>query len=178
MIITISGNPGSGKSTVAKIVARKLGLKPLSSGDFMRQLAEERGISLLELSRIAETDQFIDQEIDQRTIRFGKEHDDFVMDSRLAFHFIPHSIKVFLEVRPTVAAERIFREKRWSEKENTDVKTTLQKISERQESERKRYQQYYGVDYLDKRQFDLVIDTTQISAEDAAEKIFEFVKKK
>ncbi len=61
MIITISGKAGSGKSTIAKQLAKKLGLKHYSTGDFMRQMAKDKGVSLLELSRIAEKDKSIDQ---------------------------------------------------------------------------------------------------------------------
>lgn len=44
MIITISGYPGSGKSTIADIIAKKLKLKRYSVGNFRRELAKKRGI--------------------------------------------------------------------------------------------------------------------------------------
>src|SRR3989338_7586745 len=96
MIITIAGTPGAGKSSVAKLVAKKLKLKHYSTGDYMRQIALKRNISLMELSKIAEKDKTIDKELDNWQIKSGKTKDNFVIDSRLGFYFIPHSIKVLL----------------------------------------------------------------------------------
>ena len=98
MIITISGTPGSGKSTVAKIIARKLKLEHYSTGDFMRQLAEENKMDVLEFGKLAEKDRSIDEELDQRQINLGMEKKDFVIDGRLSWHFIPNAIKVFIRV--------------------------------------------------------------------------------
>ena len=56
MIITISGIAGSGKSTVAKLLAKKLNYNHYSIGEFMRDIAKEKNTSLLELSNLAETD--------------------------------------------------------------------------------------------------------------------------
>ena len=99
MIITVGGKAGAGKSTAAKNIAKKFGLKHYSSGDFMRQLAKERNITLLELSKLAEKDGSIDTEIDNRQIELGKKEDNFVIDGRLSAYFIPNSIKIFLDCR-------------------------------------------------------------------------------
>ena len=68
MIITISGKAGSGKSTIAKELAKKLKLKHYSIGDLMRQIAKEKNISLIELSKLAEKDNSIDKELDNWNI--------------------------------------------------------------------------------------------------------------
>ena len=120
MILSISGKPGSGKSTVAKSLASHLAMDHVSAGDFMRQMAAERGISVLELSAIAEVDDgAIDREIDDRSRKFGEERDEFVIDARLAWFFIPRSVKVFLDVSIEVATERIFGDRRGAEVERT-----------------------------------------------------------
>ena len=177
MIITITGNLGSGKSTVAKLIAKKLGLKHYSTGDFWREIAKERGTDVLGLNKMAETDRSIDNEMDKRQENLGKKGDNFVIDARLAWHFIPHSIKIFLDVTDEEAARRIFSEKRPEEKFNATLESTLKKIKERRESERKRYKELYNVDYYDKKNYDLVVDTTPIIAEQVAEKVMDFVKK-
>ncbi len=160
MIVTISGRPGSGKSAVAARVANALGVRHVSAGDFMREMAEERGMSILELSRSAEEGDEIDREIDARTTRLADEGSDFVMDARLGWHFAPRSVKVFLEVRPEVAAERIYGARRGSEHENVGLDETLAAIRRRTESEKKRYLSYYGLDYTDHSHYDLVVDTS------------------
>ena len=176
MIITISGDPGSGKSSVSRRLARRLGFKHYSIGDLMRRLAKKKGITLLELSRKAEKSKSMDEELDRIQIGLGRE-DDFVIDSRLGFYFIPRSRKIFLEVKEEVAAGRIFNHLRPEEKENTSLEKTLENIRKRKESEGLRYEKYYGLDCYDKEQYDLVLDTTNLTIEQTVEGIMGFMKK-
>jgi cytidylate kinase len=175
-IVTVSGRPGSGKSTVAKALAARLGLDHVSSGDFMRQMAAERGVTVLELSRQAEATDLIDREIDDRTARLGRGRDGFVMDSRLAWHFIPGSVKVFLDVSPDVAAQRIFGDGRAQESENVDLDATIASTAARAASESKRYRDYYGIDYLDATNYDLVVDTSALSVEEVVDEILAYLR--
>jgi cytidylate kinase len=177
MKITISGLPGSGKSTVGKALAAKLKLKHLSAGDFMREMAKERGISLLDLSKIAEKDRSVDEEIDKRTVEFGHKKDNFVMDGRLAWHFIPDSIKVFLTVDLAEAAKRIFNDFRPEEKENLTIEKVKENIERREKSEQLRYKQYYNIDYSDSKNYDIAVDTTKLSVAEVANIVAAFVKK-
>ncbi|MEM4246915.1 MAG: nucleoside monophosphate kinase, partial [Candidatus Woesearchaeota archaeon] len=128
MIITISGTPGSGKSTIAKMLAARLGYKHYSAGDFMRQMAVERGIALDELTRIALKDRSIDDEIDRRTVMLGKKEDNFVIDSRLGWKFIPNAVKILLTIRQEVAARRVFAQRRPDEKENISLERTKENM--------------------------------------------------
>ncbi|MAG08405.1 cytidylate kinase [Candidatus Woesearchaeota archaeon] len=171
MIITISGKPGSGKSSVAKLIAKKLKLKHYSIGDFMREIAEKKGISLLELGKIAEKERWVDEELDKRQIELGKSEDNFVIDSRLGFHFIPNSVKVFLEVDLKTAAERIFNCRRKEEKENLTLNKTMENVKRRIKSERLRYKKYYSLDCYDKKQYDIIVGTTGMPAEKVSEEV-------
>lgn len=178
MRITIAGTPGSGKSTVARKVAKKLGLMHYSVGDFMRAIAKKRKITLLELSRIAEKDKGkVDKELDNMQIKLRKK-DDFVIDSRLGFHFIQSSIKVFLNCHENEAARRIFYHLRKEERENSSIKETLANIKRRKLSERIRYKEYYGIDINDMKKFDLVIDTTKADVNSVVSKIISFIKER
>jgi len=178
LIVTVSGMPGSGKSTLARNLAKALGLRHHSTGELWRKLAAEKGLSPLELNKKAESDERIDREIDERTEKLGKRENDFVMDSRMAWHFIPHSIKIFTKIRPEIAAKRIFKDMREGERENKSEKKTLKSLKKRMKSERKRYKQLYGVDYLDEKNYDFVVNTAKTSIEEAAEKALEFVKQR
>ena len=171
MIITISGRPGSGKSVVASRVAGAIGVEHVSAGDFMREMAEERGISILELSRLAERNDDIDAEIDGRTRRLADTADDFVIDARLGWHFVPESYKVFLDVRPEVAASRIYQAQRGTERENTDLDATRGAVESRARSETLRYRDYYGLDYTDPSHYDLVIDTSDLTVDQVVERV-------
>ena len=175
MIITISGKAGSGKSTVAKEVAKKLNLKHYSIGDLMRQIAKEKNMSLIELSRLAEKDRSIDTELDKKNIEL-REEDNFVIDGRLTAFFSPYAeLKVFLECKDKVRAERILNDKREEEK-SRNINALIKKIKQREQSERKRYKNLYDVDYYDKKLYDLIIDTTNLSVKEVVEKIIKAVK--
>lgn len=177
MIVTISGKPGAGKSTVAKRVAARLGLDHVSAGDFMRDMAAERGISVLELSAIAESDGgAIDREIDVRTRDLGEERDGFVMDARLAWYFIPRSIKIFLDVSLEVAAARIFGDRRDDEEENVDLLATRAAVASRLESESLRYRSYYGIDWLETRYYDLYLDTSPLTVAEVVDEVVDYVE--
>ena len=184
-IITMAGGLGSGKSVTAKIVAEKLGYPHYSGGDFMRKMAEKRGVSLADLGNMAETDASIDKEIDAMQKEFMDTNDSFVIDSRLGWFFAPDSFKVFLEVDPDVAAKRVLADlqKKAENRKNeaSEVLTTAEEVKNNQakrvESERQRYEEYYGIkDHYDKNHFDFCIDTNNTPAEVVAEKILEAYK--
>lgn len=175
MRIVISGTAGSGKTTVARELAKRLNYKHYSAGDFFGEIAIKKGIDLMELSRLAESEPAIDKEVDEMQRALNKK-DNFVIDSRLGAYFIPKSIKVFLDAELKTRAKRIMGEKRGDEKSKS-LKETIRSIKKREESENKRYKEYYGYNCYDRTVFDLVMDTTDIDAEEVAEKIMAFVKK-
>ena len=98
MIITISGKPGSGKSTIAKIIAKKLNLRYYSMGDIQRQIAKEKNITINELGKLEEKSDEIDKQIEEKQENLGKDEDNFILDSRLGYHYIPNSLKLFLQL--------------------------------------------------------------------------------
>lgn len=181
MILTIAGNPGSGKSTVAKRLAQTLNFQRYSVGDLLGQMALERGITINELMHAAETDPQIDKDADAFQTKLADHTDNFVIDSRLGFHFIPQSFKVFLKVDPAVGAQRIFNEPggRPDEPKTATVALLQQQIAERVESEKKRYAGYYGLaDYTDPKHFDLVVDTTRQTIEEVVKEILNTIPKR
>jgi len=179
-IITIAGKLGSGKSSTAKLVARELSFKHYSTGDFMRLIANKKDISLADLSLIAENDSSIDKELDDYNLEIGKM-DDVVLDSRLGFYFIPESFKVFLEISPEIAAERILEDKKTNPNRSTETsgsfnnkESIIEKINFRLLSERKRYKDLYNIeDQTAHSNFDLIINTEKIQIEEVSKKIIE-----
>lgn len=169
MIITISGKPGSGKNTVAEILAKKLNLKHHAIGDLQKGLAKEKGLTINEWAEIEEKDPSIDHEIDEKQRELGKE-DNIIVNSRIGFHFIPNSTKVYLDVDFEEGAKRILKRQG-----GASLEKTKEEIKRRMELE-KRFSRFYGINHLDKNNYDLWLDTTNITAEQAAEKIIEFLK--
>ncbi len=181
MIITISGSLGSGKSTVAKILAKKLQLTHHSLGDLQRELAKEKGLTLEELGELEKKDKTLDNELDDKQKKLGEEEDGFVIDGRLSFHFIPHSLKVYIDADESTRAERILQEVKKGnrdEEKASDVQGIIRKMRTRKKLEIERFGTFYNVNPHDTHNYDLLIDSTDIPAEEVAEKIIEFVNKK
>ncbi|OGE82572.1 MAG: hypothetical protein A2846_00390 [Candidatus Doudnabacteria bacterium RIFCSPHIGHO2_01_FULL_49_9] len=161
-IITIAGLPGSGKSSTAQGVATMLGYEHFSSGDLFRKMAAERGISVEEMNYAAEKQQQIDRDVDEMLVKMGKEKNNLVIDSRMAFHWMPRSFKVFLDLDLDTAAQRTLaniQKKGRVSQEGSSFEDVREKTAQRLVSEKKRYYNLYGVDVTDKKHFDLVIDT-------------------
>jgi cytidylate kinase len=167
--IAISGDLGSGKSTVCKLLLAKLpGFRLYSMGEAWRKLAEERGMTILELNQYSETHP-LDEEMDRNMAEMGRTPERIIFDSRLAWHFVPHSLKVHLTVDPRVAAERIYNDRRRGDAEEyASVEEALQKIRDRKESEKTRYLKKYGIDNTNLANYDLVIDTSERTPEEIA----------
>lgn len=176
MIITISGKPGSGKSTVAKLIAQKLNLKHYSMGDLQREIAKEKGITINELGKLEEQSDEIDKQVEKKQTYLGKSEDNFVIDSRLGYHCIPNSIKIFLDVDEEEAAKRIFKDKR-AEENFKDVESLKKHLIRRAKSEKKRYKEYYDIDFNNLKNYDLVVDTTNLDIKGVIDKILNFINK-
>lgn len=97
MKITISGLGGTGKSTVAKLLADRLGYESMSGGGIFRQMAAEQGMSVEEFDQfVTGGDESFDHKLDKRQEEYGKEHSDFVLESRLGWYFVPDAVKIKL----------------------------------------------------------------------------------
>ena len=138
--------------------------------------AKEKRLSLLEFNKLAEKDKSIDFELDNKLKELRKTKDNFVVDGRLTAFFIPNAeIKIFLDAADKTRAHRILKDKRQQEK-SKNLKESISNVKKREESERKRYKKYYGVNYLDKKLYNFIIDTTKLNPQKVVERIMEFVK--
>jgi cytidylate kinase len=177
MIISLGGKPGAGKSVVARLLAQKLKFKHYSSGDFTREIAKQKGITVLELAKLEELDKSIDEQVDKQQAELGKKEDNFVIDSRLGFHFIPRARKIFLDADIKIRAKRILEAKRTSEN-NSDLNKAIENIKEREKSEEKRYMNYYNINLYKPSNYDLVIDTSNLNVKETVNQILEFLGKR
>ncbi len=161
--ITIGGDNGSGKSTAGKKVARRLHYEHFSSGDFARNLALDAGFSSITEYLAAGRDRGpeLDKKIDDEVRRQG-EKKWIVIDSRLAFHWIPVAFRVLLLLDPRIAAERAFADtnvlRRQSESSRS-IDEAITDIIRRRENDVAAYQKLYDVDIRDPKRYDLVLDT-------------------
>ncbi len=179
MIISITGAPGSGKTSVGKLLAEHLGYNFYSVGGLRGKMALDRGILLDELNKIGESDASTDTSVDDYQKELGTKEDNFVIEGRLSWHFIPHSFKVLLTCDTMEAARRVFharkedQEGRADEPEYASVEEAKHAIEERIASDVRRYQKYYRLDYRDPSHYDLVVDTTNINGVPAVTEVVE-----
>ncbi len=171
--ITLTGDLGSGKSTVSRILCEHTGFEYISTGQVQRQLARELGLDTLEMNRLADTDPSIDKRIDGIFVALGHDPKGCVIDSRMAWFFLPDSFKVFLKTDVHVAVQRILYDPERDSEHYFSPEEAAQKILARKESENARFLAKYGADCSDLNNFDLVIDTAQRSQANVADLIFE-----
>ena len=177
MIITISGDIGSGKSTTGKLLRDRLQFNYLSTGAIQREIAEEMGLTTLELNKLTESRKDIDDRIDGYTKALNDSVENYIVDSRLAWHFIPSSYKVFLLCDEEIAAERISKDiNRKSDEENREVFYLIKKIKERRKSEKERFKKIYNIDFEDLNNYDQVIDSAYFLPEQIVALILEGIE--
>jgi cytidylate kinase len=169
-IIALSGDIGGGKSSVAKALQAITAYEIIGTGAIQRSIAQQRGVTTLELNKISQTDRSVDDEIDNYVINLGKTGDKLIIDSRLAWHFIPSAFKVFLSVDPLIGAERVFSAAR-SDEHNPSLQATLENNAKRQAFEDERFNKLYGVKFREASNYDLVVDTSIDTPEQIAAQI-------
>jgi len=158
MIIAIAGPIGVGKSTVARALADRLGYRYISGGEVFREMARQRGISVVEVNKLAETDPELDRTLDRRQAELARAG-NCVVESRLSGWMVDADLKIWLRAPVEVRAARVAR------REGQDVAAALRDLMERERSEWARYKALYGIDVDDLTPYHLVVDTTRWSAE-------------
>ena len=168
--ITIGGLPGSGTTTVARILKEKLGLPYVYAGDMFREMAEEHGMTLAEFGAYCEEHPEIDTSLDKKQemiLSLG----NVILEGRMA-GWISHnnnipSFKIWLECSEDERVRRVM------EREDGEFESVRMQIREREKSEKRRYRDFYGIDLDDTSIYDIVIDTTSIPPEEEVGKIME-----
>lgn len=159
VVIAVSGPHGAGKTTVAKFLAKKLGLRYISAGEIFRKMAAEMNMSLEDFSKYAEKNKKIDEEIDRRTIEEAKKG-DVLVDARLAGWLLETAdLKILLTAPLETRVRRI------AEREGRSYDEVWRETVKREKSEEKRFKKFYGIDLLDYSPYDIVLNTERISIE-------------
>ncbi len=169
--VVINGDLGSGKSTVSKLLAERIGVRRVSIGDLYREMAAQRGMTTLELNIHAELDDKIDHYVDRLQSDIAASGDTLIVDSRLAWHFFKDALKVHLITDPRVAANRALGRPATTVESYTSTDEALARLAERSESERVRFIERYGVDKTRLRNYDVVCDSTRATPGEIVEAV-------
>jgi len=180
-IITLSGKPGSGKSSTSDKISELLGYTRHSSGNLVRKVLAKNKMTLEEYNNLAETNHDLDTQIDDE-LRKLRDKNDIVVDSRLGFYWIPESFKVYLDLDLDVATARIFKDAVTNSARSsvgtssTSLFEVSRQVRERMNKEQNRFRRLYGVDPYNKNHFDLIVDTSRNDPQSVAIAIFDSYK--
>jgi len=184
MIISFSGDEGSGKSTIAQRVAEELGYPRYYMGQIFRDMARKRGMAVAEYAKSVEKDPSADKKVDDYILKLAKDKKDFVIESRTAWHFVPQSLKIYLKVDPKEGAKRIFKQlqeevgSRNEDRKINSADDVLKSTQRRRKADDLRYKKYYGINIRDPKNYDFALDTTNLTREEVFKRVIDFVKGK
>ncbi len=181
-IITISGNLGSGKSTIGKLLANRFGLTIYASGDLMRTFAQKHQMTINEFNDYLKEHKEVDYLIDQEAMLLSERKDHLLFVSRMAWYFIPDSFKVYLYVEEKEGARRILQDQKRNSEHYENYQKALEGTCTRFEKSRMRFLDIYQVDITNPMYYDLYLDTTHLSIPEVEEIIsrcyLDFVNRK
>ncbi|MCQ2970749.1 cytidylate kinase [Methanobrevibacter gottschalkii] len=164
MIITIGGLAGTGTTTLAEVLSEKLNVPYISAGFIFREMAAERGMSVLEFSEFAEGNAEIDKEIDKRQAEKAKSSDNLILEGRLSAFFVENAdLKICLMTPFEVRSKRI------AQREGKSVDVAKNEIIIREESESLRYKEIHNIDIRNMEIYDLIINTDSFNPESISE---------
>lgn len=177
-IISIAGELASGKGAVSNVLTAKLNYGIYRNGEYFRKLAKEMGMDVTTFNEYVKSHPEIDIQIEKSATEYAKEHDNFIIDARLGWYAVPESFKVYLTVNIDEAARRAFNdEKRKSTENFSTLEEQKADLIKRFTLENERYFKLYNVHKEDLSNYDLVLDTTNLTPDEVAKIILEEYEK-
>lgn len=170
MIITIGGLAGSGTTTAADVLSKKLDIPFISAGSIFRDMAKERGMSLIEFSKFAEDNTAIDVELDKRQAEIAKKSKNLIVEGRLSAYFVEADLRLWLLAPLDIRAQRVCN------RESKSMEIAKEEIKVREESEALRYLDIHNIDINNLDIYDLILNTNRFNPESIAEIILTTLK--
>jgi predicted cytidylate kinase len=171
--ITIGGLPGTGKTTVARLLEKRLGLRYVYSGEIFREMAKKYKMSLEVFGKYCETHQEIDEKLDQYQLGILRK-ENVIVEGRisgwLAYQNHIPALKVLLKADINVRARRIVK------REQGDIEKRKKEILKRETSEATRYKKYYGIDVRDTSIYDIIVDASEKTPEEIVKIIIQHLE--
>lgn len=157
MTLTVGGLPGTGTTTLCRLLERALQLPYIYAGQLFREEAARRGMTLAEFNALAQHDREVDQSLDLKQVellRSGGVILEGRMSGWLAHRYEIPAFKTWLVCDEAEAIRRLV------ERDGGDAATQMSYTMDRVTRERDRYGRYYGADLTDLSIYDLVLDST------------------
>ena len=171
MIITIGGLAGTGTTTLAEVLSEKLDVPYISAGFIFREMAAERGMTVLEFGEFAEGNDDIDKEIDKRQAEKAKLAENLIVEGRLSAFFVDNA-----DLRICLMTPFDVRSKRIAQREDKSVEIAKEEIITREKSEALRYKEIHNIDISNMEIYDLIVNTDSFDPESISEIIIQTLK--
>ncbi len=170
-IITITGDHASGQGTLSNKLKEKLGYEVYRNGQYVRKLAQEKGMTIVEFQKYLNEHPDLDREIEKSATKYAEEHDNLIIDAKLGWYAVPDSFKVYLKVNIDIAVQRAYTDEN---RKNTEpfesIEQAKKAILYRHQEETNRWQEEYGINRDDMENYDLIIDTSKLSPDEVCDR--------
>lgn len=177
-IITITGDHASGQGTLSNNLQAKLNYEIYRNGQYVRRLAQEKGMSIVEFQTFLNEHPDLDRQIEKSAAEYASTRDNLIIDAKLGWYAIPNSFKVYLKVNIEVAVKRAFEDSARKDTESfTSLEEAREKILYRHNEETKRWKEEYKVDRDDMSNYDLVLDTTNLTPDEVCKEVLSAYEK-
>ncbi|HIH88612.1 TPA: AAA family ATPase [Candidatus Bathyarchaeota archaeon] len=159
LVITVAGPHGSGRSTQATKLAEVFSLRYVSTGTLFRERAQQLGVSLEEMTRIATGDDAFDRFLDDRAKEETRKG-GVVLDATLSgWVAVKPDLRIYLTAPLDVRVKRI------AGRENRDVREVEKETTLRERNELERFRRYYDFDLSDLSIYDVILNTEHFDAD-------------
>ena len=163
-IITITGDHASGQGTLSNLLQEKLGYEIYRNGQYVRKLAKEKNMTIVEFQKYLDEHEELDRQIEKSASEYAMSRDNLIIDAKLGWYVVPESFKVYLRVDIDIASKRVFNDVNKKDSEKFDsIEEVKKQINYRYKEENERWFKTYKIHRDDMSNYDLVIDTTNMS---------------
>jgi cytidylate kinase len=175
-VIAVSGPPGAGSTTIAKELAKKLGIEYFSPGFIQKGFAKGRNESKAAIAvwktKFGKSDELHKGLLDRLQIERARKG-NVVVCGKLSIYIL----KDLAEHKVWLEASLDERARRSAKRDNLPIKDVKRMIMERERIERREWKRIYGIDYFDQKEMaDLVVDSTKLTVNETVGRILDFIK--
>ena len=175
MIITISGQPGAGSTTISKSLSKKINYKLITIGEINKQIAREQGMTIEQFWKHLEKQpkelEKFHKQLDEKQKKLAEE-DNIILNGKLSAFQIPQA-----NLKILIIAELEIRAQRTMQRDGGLIEQARKKITQREQMERKDWEKIYGFDYIaDKEYYNMIIDASELTPEQITKAIIQQMK--